>query len=146
MTQQKAAPILDYSPPRRRWIRLSRRQWITLVTVGILASLGAIDGPSLYRKTRFQYYQHLCQTYELPLGTVVYDDDPASVPSLLAKPEYRPGVGCSLRCVESRLRHLLCSVGTQSRVLHRFLTAGITIGAWAARLSTSAAAPTANAG
>ena len=87
--EQSPSPILDYAKARRRWYRLSRRQWLLVILAGMLASSVYVYGPSLYRKARFQRYQHLCLTYQLPHDTIVYSDDPTLVPGLRRRPEYR---------------------------------------------------------
>lgn len=83
------SPQLDYEPSTRAHRRNSLRRWLlVLATVFVTASLWW-QGPAAYRRLQLAYWLHRVATFTAPADRVVYEEDPARWPALLARPGYR---------------------------------------------------------
>lgn len=80
------SPALDYQPggPVRR-----RRRVALLLAVASLAVLCVWQGPASYRRAVRSYWARQVANYRAPADRVVYEEDPARWPALLAQGGYR---------------------------------------------------------
>ena len=83
-----ADPRLPYAPPppahRRRWFR----RIVFGVPVLFLAVFLYQLGPAAWRHVQAVYWKRQCEAFTPPNGLVIYDDDPARLSAVLARPGY----------------------------------------------------------
>jgi hypothetical protein len=90
---------LDYErvdPARRRRMR---RRVLLIVSLALITAGAWWRGPAVYRYATRLYREHQVYTYTAPADRVVYEEDPARWPALLAQPAYHnapyiPAVQC----------------------------------------------------
>src|SRR5690349_14024855 len=84
-----ATPALDYQPghPVRR--RRRRTRFLGALVVAAFVALCAWQGPGAYRRAVRAYWARQVAHYRAPADLVVYEEDPAQWPSLLARGGYR---------------------------------------------------------
>src|SRR5687767_7489630 len=82
-------PSLDYQPGQAVRRRRRRKQFLAAVVVATLVALCAWQGPGAYRWMVRAYWARQVATYRAPADLVVYEEDPAQWPALLARGGYR---------------------------------------------------------
>ncbi len=79
---------IDYEPRDARRRAKARIRWIIGIAL-LMAIAGAWwQGPQTYEKIRRAYWQYRVENYVAPADRVVYEEDPARWPALLALPGY----------------------------------------------------------
>jgi hypothetical protein len=83
------APALEYEPGNLVRRRIRRRRVAVVVAALGLVLLGAWRGPAAVHRLHVAYREHEAETYRAPPDRVVYEEDPARWPALLAQRNYR---------------------------------------------------------